>query len=145
MERQVVLRGAPESIRTDNGGEFWKHGRTKSGVKLDLIRPGKPVENGCVESFNGGLRDECLNSEIFFDLADAREKLERWRRDYDESDLIARSMTEHRRSLPRQWGRGFSPSPTSIRQAHNPVKGSLPPAKNLPPLTGLRSRLPNLI
>lgn len=88
MERLALLRGVPESITTDNGGEFagnametWAY---KNGVKLDLIRPGKPVENGYIESFNGRLRDECLNGEIFFDLADAREKLERWRRDYNE-------------------------------------------------------------
>lgn len=88
MKRLVVLRGVPESITTDNGGEFagqameaWAH---KNGVKLDLIRPGKPVENGYIESFNGRLRDECLNGEIFFDLANAREKLERWRHDYNE-------------------------------------------------------------
>src|SRR5579864_6763693 len=89
MKRLTVLRGLPESITTDNGGEFagkametWSY---KNGVKLDLIRPGKPVENGYIESFNGRLRDECLNGEIFFDLADARDKLERWRRDYNEN------------------------------------------------------------
>jgi putative transposase len=88
MKRLAVLRGLPESITTDNGGEFagkameaWAY---KNDVKLDLIRPGRPVENGYIESFNGRLRDECLNGEIFFDLADAREKLERWRRDYNE-------------------------------------------------------------
>jgi transposase InsO family protein len=52
-------------------------------VKLDFIRPGKPVENGFIESFNGKLRDECLNSEVFLSIADAREKLERWRHDYN--------------------------------------------------------------
>jgi putative transposase len=44
-------------------------------VKLDFIRPGRPVENGYIESFNGRLRDECLNGEVFFSLADSREKL----------------------------------------------------------------------
>ena len=84
-----MLRGEPESITTDNGSEFagrameaWAY---ESGVKLDFIRPGRPVENGYIESFNGRLRDECLNGEIFFDLADAREKLERWRHDYNEN------------------------------------------------------------
>jgi hypothetical protein len=48
-----------------------------------FIRPGKPVENGYIESFNGKLRDECLNVEIFFTLADARRKLHLWRRDYN--------------------------------------------------------------
>ena len=47
-------------------------GRYQAGVKLDFIRPGKPVQNGYIESFNGRLRDECLNGEIFFSLADAR-------------------------------------------------------------------------
>jgi putative transposase len=88
MKRLVKLRGAPESITTDNGGEFagqamdaWAH---QARVKLDFIRPGRPVQNGYIESFNGRLRDECLNGEIFFSLTDAREKLEHWRRDYNE-------------------------------------------------------------
>jgi putative transposase len=87
MKHLVALRGAPESITTDNGSEFagrametWAY---QAGVKLDFIRPGSPVENGFVESFNGRLRDECLNGEVFFNLTDAREKLERWRRDYN--------------------------------------------------------------
>jgi putative transposase len=88
MERLTAERGLPESITTDNGGEFtgkametWAY---QTGVKLDFIRPGRPVENGYIESFNGRLRDECLNGEIFFGLADAREKIEAWRRDYNE-------------------------------------------------------------
>ena len=52
-------------------------------VDLDFIRPGRPVENGYIESFNGRLRDECLNVEVFFALADVREKLELWRHDYN--------------------------------------------------------------
>jgi putative transposase len=88
MKRLVALRGAPESITTDNGSEFagrameaWAY---QTGVKLDFIRPGRPVQNGYIESFNGRLRDECLNGEVFFNLTDAREKLERWRRDYNQ-------------------------------------------------------------
>ncbi len=52
-------------------------------VALEFIRPGKPVENGYIESFNGKLRDECLNVELFFSLKDARNKLESWRFDYN--------------------------------------------------------------
>ena len=52
-------------------------------MKLEFIRPGKPVENGYVESFHGRLRDECLNVNLFFGLADARRKLESWRQDYN--------------------------------------------------------------
>ena len=87
LDKVVALREAPESITVDNGTEFaskamdlWAY---KNGVHLDFIRPGKPVENGYIESFNGKLRDECLNVEIFFTLADARRKLHLWRRDYN--------------------------------------------------------------
>ncbi len=51
----------------------WRTGHT-AGVQLDFIRPGKPVQNGFIESFNGRLRDECLNGEVFFDLEDARKR-----------------------------------------------------------------------
>ena len=54
------------------------------GVQLNFIRPGRPVENCYIESFNGRLRDECLNVEVFFALIDVRDKLERWRRDYNQ-------------------------------------------------------------
>jgi putative transposase len=87
MERLCALRGKPESITTDNGSEFagsaMERWAVKTGVKLDFIRPGKPVENGYIESFNGRLRDECLNGEVFFSLADAQEKLDRWKQDYN--------------------------------------------------------------
>jgi putative transposase len=88
MKRLVALRGAPESITSDNGSEFagqamdvWAH---QMGVKLDFIRPGRPAQNGYIESFNGRLRDEYLNTEAFLNLADAREKLARWRCDYNQ-------------------------------------------------------------
>jgi putative transposase len=84
----VAERGAPRSITVDNGTEFasraidlWAYA---NGVHLDFIRPGRPVENGYIESFNGKLRDECLNVEVFFTLSDAREKLARWRQDYNQ-------------------------------------------------------------
>jgi putative transposase len=78
------------------GGEFagrdmenWAYA---NGVKLDFIRPGKPVQNGFIESFNGRLRDECLNLEVFFDLEDAREKIERWRQDYNHGPYCPTSL-----------------------------------------------------
>ena len=87
LERVVAERGGPNSITVDNGSEFasramdaWAYRR---GIHLDFIRPGKPVENGYIESFNGRLRDECLNVELFFTLEDARVKLERWGQDYN--------------------------------------------------------------
>ena len=87
LDRAAATYGIPRSITVDNGSEFfskamdtWAYG---SGVRLDFIRPGKPVENAYIESFNGRLRDECLNVEIFFSIDDARKKLERWRIDYN--------------------------------------------------------------
>ena len=87
LDRIVAERGAPQSITVDNGTEFaskamdlWAH---TNQVHLDFIRLGRPVENGYIESFNGRLRDECLNVEVFFTLADARRKLDHWRYDYN--------------------------------------------------------------
>jgi putative transposase len=87
LDRIVIRRGAPQSITVDNGTEFaskaMDHWAYKNGVHLDFIRPGRPVENGYIESFNGRLRDECLNVEMFFSVADARQKLALWRQDYN--------------------------------------------------------------
>jgi putative transposase len=87
LDKVVALRGAPKSITVDNGTEFaskaMDHWAYLNGVHLDFIRPGRPVENGYIESFNGRLRDECLNVEVFFSLADARRKLATWLHDYN--------------------------------------------------------------
>lgn len=80
-------RGLPKSITVDNGSEFFSKAMDawtyRNNVQLNFIRPGKPVENAFIESFNGKLRDELLNTQIFFTLADAKEKLEQWRVDYN--------------------------------------------------------------
>lgn len=88
LERLVQQRGAPREIVLDNGPELrgkaldqWASGR---GVTLRFIEPGKPVQNAVCESFNGRLRDECLNQHWFLNLHDARTILEGWRRDYNE-------------------------------------------------------------
>jgi putative transposase len=87
MENLHYRRGLPKTITVDNGTEFYSKEMDawayKRGVKLDFIRPGKPVENAFIESFNGKLRDECLNANIFFSLEEARDKLEAWRKDYN--------------------------------------------------------------
>jgi putative transposase len=71
----------------DNGSEFYSKEMDRwaywHGVKLEFIRPGKPTENGYVESFHGRLRDECLNVHLFFSVEDARQKVEAWRQDYN--------------------------------------------------------------
>lgn len=88
LDRLAHSRGLPQVIRTDNGKEFcgkamvaWAHAR---GVQLRLIQPGKPNQNAYVESFNGRLRDECLNEHWFPTLLHARTEIERWRREYNE-------------------------------------------------------------
>ena len=82
-----LLRGVPEHIRSDNGPEFtakrvrdWLAGL---GVKTLFIEPGSPWENGYIESFNGKLRDELLNREIFTTLTEAKILIEQWRQEYN--------------------------------------------------------------
>lgn len=88
LERVCREIGYPETIRVDQGSEFisrdldlWAY---QNDVTLDFSRPGKPTDNAFIEAFNGRLRAECLNTHWFLTLADAREKLEDWRRDYNE-------------------------------------------------------------
>lgn len=87
METLSRVRGLPKAITVDNGSEFYSKALDswayRNGVQLDFIRPGKPVENAYIESFNGRLRDEYLNQHLFMSLADAKDKLEAWRNDYN--------------------------------------------------------------
>lgn len=88
LEAVIEKRGKPQAIVTDNGPEFrgralaaWSEERQ---VRLQFIDPGKPVQNAFIESFNGRLREECLNANWFLSLADARRKIGAWRDDYNE-------------------------------------------------------------
>lgn len=88
LDRLSEMRGLPAVITMDNGPEFtskaldeWAYSHK---VKLNFIRPGKPVENAYAESFIGRLRDECLNENWFISLKNARETIESWRIDYNE-------------------------------------------------------------
>ena len=88
LERVRQERGRlPESITVDNGSEFYSRAleawAMSSEVQLCFIRPGRPLENGFIESFNGRLRDECLNVEWFSSLDDARQKLAKFREHYN--------------------------------------------------------------
>jgi transposase InsO family protein len=82
-----VTRGVPEYLRSDNGSEFTCTAVRSWLAKLDVrtlfIEPGSPWENGYVESFNGKLRDELLNGEIFYTLLEAKVLVERWRQHYN--------------------------------------------------------------
>ena len=99
----MLQRGAPRSITVDNGSEFasrvmdaWAY---RHGIQWDCIRPGKPVENGFIESFNGRLRDECLNVAVCCTLEDVREKLWRWQQDYNRVRPHVRWRIERPRCL----------------------------------------------
>jgi putative transposase len=88
LERVYQEIGYPRTIRVDQGPEFiskdldlWAY---QHDVVLDFSRPGKPTDNAFIESFNGKFRAECLNAHWFMSLEDAREKMEAWRRDYNE-------------------------------------------------------------
>ncbi|WP_273660428.1 integrase core domain-containing protein, partial [Pseudomonas aeruginosa] len=87
LERLAEMRGLPRSITVDNGPEFagraldaWAY---QAGVTLSFIRPGKPVENAYIESFNGKFRDECLNEHWFLSLRKAKTLIENWRVEYN--------------------------------------------------------------
>jgi putative transposase len=89
LEEVARERGYPQALQVDNGPEFisrvvdqWAF---EHGVALHFIAPGKPTENAFIESFNGKFRDECLNENWFLTLQEAREKIERWRRDYNQA------------------------------------------------------------
>ncbi len=88
LEELKQKRGLPRQIRSDNGPEFvsravdqWAY---EQGLQWHTIQPGRPMENGYVESFNGRFRDECLNENWFTSLADARQKIAQWKQDYNE-------------------------------------------------------------
>jgi putative transposase len=102
LDKLIWEYGLPESLRVDNGPEFisktldlWA---SQHGVKLDFIQPGKPMQNGHVESFNGRFRDECLSQSHFPTLARARAEIEIWRAHYNcerpHSSLDARTPKE---------------------------------------------------
>ena len=84
----IIYRGIPEHIRSDNGPEFTakavRSWLNRLGVKTMFIEPGSPWENGYIESFNGKLRDELLNREVFTTLEEARVLIEQWRREYNQ-------------------------------------------------------------
>jgi putative transposase len=116
-------RGKPSVIRSDNGKEFtgkamlnWAH---RNGVALRLIEPGKPNQNAYVESFNGRLRDECLNEHWFTSLAHARAVIDIWRREYNEERpkraLDGLTPAEYARRLRRKGD--YNPGKTPVPNA----------------------------
>lgn len=88
LDESAGERGYPRVVVADNGPEFTSrkmlHWAAQRKIELHFIDPGKPTQNCYIESFNGSLRDECLNEHAFTSLAEAREIIEAWRKDYNE-------------------------------------------------------------
>lgn len=114
LNRVLIRWGPPHALRMDNGPEFISQAVSKwcqeHGVQQWFIQPGKPSQNGYIESFNGKLRDECLNAEKFSDLADARMKIESWRRHYNEERPHSGIGYRTPREMRLEWeaGKGSS-------------------------------------
>ena len=88
LDQAAMFRGYPSAVRTDNGPEFTSRAfiawAQAHGIRHILIEPGRPMQNGYIESFNGRFRDECLNQHCFETLQQARTVITEWRRDYNE-------------------------------------------------------------
>jgi putative transposase len=109
LEWVISQRGRPRSIRCDTGPEFtsrhflgWCE---EQHIRLLHIQPGRPMQNGRVESFNGRLRDECLNASWFLTLAEAKQKIEAWREDYNRE----RPHSSLGYQTPEEFARGLRP------------------------------------
>jgi transposase InsO family protein len=115
MADMMLVRGVPEYIRSDNGPEMTakivRHWLGQVGAKTLYIEPGSPWENGYCESFNGKLRDELLNGEIFYSLKEAKAVIGQWRSHYN--TVRPHSSLGYRPPAPQ----AFSPVPPPLDQA----------------------------
>jgi len=118
LDGLLKSRGKPKTIQVDNGSEFTSKAMDQwayfNNVELDFSRPGKPTDNAFIESFNGKLRAECLNQNWFLSLADARDKIEAWRLDYNS----VRPHSSLDNLTPQEFARRCIPpaSPTEYNQ-----------------------------
>ena len=117
LDRLIKLRGRPLTVVSDNGTELTSHAilrwQEERGVEWHYIAPGKPQQNGFVESLNGRFRDECLNEHLFRSLPHARRIVDEWRADYNDcrphtslggltpNEFAARSRQDHNQN--RLW------------------------------------------
>jgi putative transposase len=122
LDQAACFRGYPKAVRTDNGPEFtsrafmaWAH---EHGIEHLLIQPGRPMQNGYIESFNGKFRDECLNEHWFTSLAQAREAINIWRRDYNE----VRPHSSCGRIPPAQYAANHREKIEAKSESHQPMQ-----------------------
>lgn len=104
----IKEKGHPETILSDNGTEFTSHAilrwSQENQIDWQYIEPGKPMQNGHIESFNGKLRDECLNENLFLSLGEAKQMIETWRLDYN----VVRPHTSLNGLSPQQFLNGLN-------------------------------------
>ena len=143
LDRAIGTGPAPRSITVDHGTEFMSRALEdwawRRGVQLDFTRPGKPTDNSYIESFNGKLRDELLNTTQFADLADAQRRVEAWRIDYNEArphgslgQLTPKEYADQRQPIRTAGSRLTLPTPCALSGPRSLTLGS-------PTLTCLRS------
>jgi len=129
LDALIARRGKPGMIVSDNGTEMTSRAvlewTNRAGVAWHCIAPGKPQQNGFVESFNGRLRDECLNEEVFASLAEARAVIERWRLDYNH----VRPHSAHGGLTPETVR--LSPAAGRLRNLEGSAARPLPPAREI--------------
>lgn len=128
LDRVIAQRGCPKAIRMDNGPELtsrrflaWCIERK---ITANYIQPGKPVQNGYIESFNGRFRDECLNANWFRNLFDARRRITSWRNDYNRSRPHSALQYRTPEEFAAQW-QSPSSSLTRIPRPEPSVKATL--------------------
>jgi putative transposase len=146
LTRAILDRGSPpRSLTVDNGSEFvgraMEAWAIQTGVQLCFIRPGRPVENGFIESFNGRLRDECLNVEWFPSLTEARQKLAEWRDHYNhrrphsalDDRTPAAFASLHQRAQPERFALSDLPTTNAMppQGFASPADAALDPARRL--------------
>jgi putative transposase len=119
LDTLLLVRGRPRAIVCDNGPEFTSllldQWAAAHEVRLDFIRPGHPVENCFVESFNGKLRDECLNARHFATLAEARSRIEQWRLEYN----TERPHLGLKQKTPAEYAARFTPEEGNSSTRHS--------------------------
>jgi putative transposase len=127
LQRIIKECGAPEFLRSDNGPEVssrhylaWCVERSISTIH---IQPGKPTQNGHVESFHGRIRDECLNTSWFWNLWDARRKVGAWRIDYNQQRPHSSLNYQTPAEFAREWALATSPSACRNTTPPEPPQG----------------------
>jgi putative transposase len=128
LDRLVAAWGKPAMIVSDNGTELTCNAMLKWTTDMSVawryIQPGKPMQNGFMESFNGKLRDECLNEHVFSSLAEARRVIEAWRVDYNEvrphSSLGYQTPEEFAAAWVQRQGDNIAPDASACHRARDP-------------------------